>query len=898
MAGGHPPWVLTAATQTPSLQAYGGSSNIMLQPNQTLGSYRVIRFLGAGGMGAVYEAQHVRRGSRHALKVLGHQYLHSPAVRDRFKREAHLMAALGGHPSIVKATEVIDTPENVALVLELVTGGDLGAALERRPGPLPWPEAWRILKPVVSAMTHAHAQRVVHRDLKPENVLLRPDGTWAGEPLVTDFGIAKVLGADSATRTQSRMGTTGYGAPEQFKNAKEVGPEADVWALAMLTWRLVMGRLPIDPDDNMAVIRLYEGLEAVPPLVGVPDTVRHAVMAAFSVDPKNRPRDAGVFGKLLAVDTVETAAPGGAAWGPPTEPAEGEMVAVRRDTEPVERKTEPSAAPKGVPTPTGAAPRTRRLLLGAGVALVTVLVTLVMFRSKGLRTEIPVPGAQQSPAKKTRADVVQASPAPSCPTLAEADAARLRGDEPKARGALEAACEAGCGRGCVDLAVMLHGARGGDGDVKRAEGLVEKHFAAAETACSAGSGPDCLAAGLVQAGGIGEAQDAAAAVRSFERGCEAGSGMACRELGLMWSEGRGVTKDEGRSVTPNDKACRAGLRDACERLGGLLAREVVGPRDGRRANLLEAACDGGVIDSCHELGLRYAAGGDGLRQDAARAAQMLEKPCSAGRAGACLQLGLLVEAGRGVPRDGARAVSLLRQAGFVHVAAGSFMMGSPASEAGREQDEREHAVTLTRGVWFRTTEVTQGEWQSVMGNNPSEFKACGETCPVEGVSWTEATTFLNRLSERAGLEPCYDGARFKGLTCAGYRLPTEAEWEYAARAGEAGPLYGEVDVIAWHEGNAGRTTRPVGTRQANALGLHDMLGNVWEWTQDWYGSYGATARDPTGPGSGSSRVIRGGGWDVPPASLRMAYRAGFAPSERGNFIGLRIARTSAFAGRP
>jgi hypothetical protein len=277
----------------------------MLEPNQTLGSYRVVDFLGAGGMGSVYEVTHLSMGTRHAMKLLADQYVRNPAVRERFRREAQLMFKLGAHPHVLRATDMVETERQVALIIDLVDGGDLGQALDARPGPLPWEEAWRILKPVVSAVAFAHERRIVHRDLKPENVLLRKDGTWPGVPLVADFGIAKVLGSQSATRTQASMGTAGYASPEQFRNAKEVGPEADVWALGMLTYRLVMGELPVDPEDNLALVKLHEGMTQAPYLTGVPEAVARAVSAALNPDPGQRPRDAGVFGKLLEGESTD-----------------------------------------------------------------------------------------------------------------------------------------------------------------------------------------------------------------------------------------------------------------------------------------------------------------------------------------------------------------------------------------------------------------------------------------------------------------------------------------------------------------------------------------------------------------------------------------------------------------
>ena len=196
---------------------------------------------------------------------------------------------------------------------------------------------------------------------------------------------------------------------------------------------------------------------------------------------------------------------------------------------------------------------------------------------------------------------------------------------------------------------------------------------------------------------------------------------------------------------------------------------------------------------------------------------------------------------------------------FVWVPAGEFRMGSTSSEAfGDEQPVTR--VRISRGFWLGKHEVTQSEWQAVMGTNPSSFSGCGR-CPVERVSWDDAQGFIRQLNGRAG------GSR--------YRLPTEAEWEYAARAGTSGDRYGNLDAIAWYGDNSGNRTQPVGRKAPNAWGLHDMLGNVREWVQDWYGDYpGGSATDPRGPGSGSIRVLRGGSWDDSAGYCRASYRSG------------------------
>ena len=216
---------------------------------------------------------------------------------------------------------------------------------------------------------------------------------------------------------------------------------------------------------------------------------------------------------------------------------------------------------------------------------------------------------------------------------------------------------------------------------------------------------------------------------------------------------------------------------------------------------------------------------------------------------------------------------------FIWIAPGSFLMGSPADEEGRFADELQHEVRISEGFWMKKYEVTQGEWELVMGANPSRFSNCGPRCPIEHISWFDTEEFIQRLNGRES------GKGYR------YRMPMEAEWEYAARAGTIGARYGELGLIAWCEHNSGFETHPVGQKRSNAWGLHDMLGNVWEWTADWHGEYpSSSVTDPQGPSTGSARVARGGGWHDY-AGVRSAYRYGVWPSYRDNDIGFRLVRT-------
>jgi formylglycine-generating enzyme required for sulfatase activity len=231
---------------------------------------------------------------------------------------------------------------------------------------------------------------------------------------------------------------------------------------------------------------------------------------------------------------------------------------------------------------------------------------------------------------------------------------------------------------------------------------------------------------------------------------------------------------------------------------------------------------------------------------------------------------------------------------LVSLPAGRFVMGSPASEDGRYRGETRHEVILNRGFLLGEAPVTQAEYAAVVGTNPSHFQ--GWDCPVEQVTWFDAVSFCNSLSRRVGLEEAYvvhkESVIWKGLSCPGFRLPTEAEWEYACRAGTTGARYGDLDAVAWYAENSGDSTHPVRQKQPNPWGLHDILGNVWEWCWDRHGDYppGVLA-DPLGPDSGSLRVFRGGSWFNVAQFARAAYRNYYVPESRLATQGFRLARS-------
>jgi formylglycine-generating enzyme required for sulfatase activity len=269
------------------------------------------------------------------------------------------------------------------------------------------------------------------------------------------------------------------------------------------------------------------------------------------------------------------------------------------------------------------------------------------------------------------------------------------------------------------------------------------------------------------------------------------------------------------------------------------------------------------------------------------------------------------DGGCGAKESSAGAVTP-EPAGEVAIQPGRFSMGSPRGEPCRDEDEEQAVVTVTRAFALSSREVTQSEFDKLMGYNPSFRKNCSD-CPVDSVTHDEAEAYCNKLSESLALEGCYTCTGTEAATqceakpdslldCKGHRLPTETEWELAARAGtKTATAAGRInacmsddevaDRISWYKVSSKGESQPVATKAANRLGLHDMAGNVYEWTADWYAPSLQPGTDPVGPPTGAERVLRGGSWYHNAEHLRSGNRHAFRPNKRLSYVGFRCART-------
>ena len=887
---------------------------------KVFGRYVLEVIAGRGGMGVVWRARDEELEREVALKFLPEAVAADPeAVRD-LKRETKRCLELT-HPHIVRVFDFEQDAPLAAIGMEFVAGQSLAKWKAEAPGGcLTVEELGPIVAQLCEALDYAHHKaKIVHRDLKPANVLITQDG----DVKVTDFGIARSL-TESSTRLTGKAGDTSgtipYMSPQQVHGRQPAAAD-DIYALGATLYELLTSKPPFFRGDPFTLMKQI--VEVAPrPLAQqraelevkggpIPRAWEETILACLAKEPGNRPRSAGEVARRLGLRAAEIERPmsggamrerrpGGRKWMLAAAaiallglgswwyfgsylPQRRALEAAKVEQAQLEREKQKAAA--RAQREKEAAARAQREKEDGDYAAVLQRIEAVADGSTHTLLEAtePVVQAYLSTApdrQKAAAAAAWAKRKLAWETyrLANAKGALIiRTDPPEAevrvggfaqeKGPLVTLKELKIGKYPVTVTAPGYEDFHADAEVK------ENDFAE-------------LMATLVRSTGALQIESTPPGL-AFELQGETPerlerSGRTPAKLAdLPTGRYRVTVQRDGWPQPVVDTAVVERQKTA------LVSAEFA---DGTL--IVTSDPEGAVVvQNGKEVGRTpwrsESVPGDyafEVRLNGYKAASVSGTLAAKNE----LQLNATLEKQEyfGPGEEQAWTVPELNLE-MAYIRAGTFTMGSPPSENGRSNDEGPQTqVTLTKGYWLGKTEVTQAQWEAVMEIDLSNFK--GTDRPVEMVAWTDAMEFCRKLTMRE---------RSAGRLPEGYEytLPTEAQWEYACRAGTTGPYGGDGNLgdMGWYDKNSGNTTHPVGQKQANAWGLFDMHGNVSEWCLDWFGKYpGGSVRDPTGPASGPLRVIRGGSLGNSAKGSRSARRKGTEPGGRDDETGFRLALSS------
>jgi formylglycine-generating enzyme required for sulfatase activity/serine/threonine protein kinase len=812
------------------------------------GRYRIISRLGAGGMGVAYRAWDEEDGVPVVIKIPKKIFLEDPKFAERFAREIRLLQGLK-HPHIVPIVDVGEHEGLPYVAMRFLPGGSLSNRRLRdengktRPNPPGMLHLW--LPAVADALDHVHANGVVHRDVKPANIFF--DAFWGA--FLGDFGIAKIVEESDSfdrentlTATNMGIGTQEYMGPEQFSPKPVLDGRTDQYALAVMVYEMVSGTRPFTGTTAHLIVEVTT--LPVPRLDsqarGLPSSLVEAVHRGLAKDPGERFPTCREFAYHVLRDVPLLA-------------------------------DEPDIA---------------RLLCPKCSNILKLPVKAAGQKGKCPRCQTTMKVAEDLGAlwlldearrqRRAAASVV--------------DLEDIEVDEEPAEtgtGIDDAALEAF--KPVSNTTPIEKEAR--KQSKKPSIGMILGGVAAVVVAL-AGLWLAFSGGGKKPVRELTYAQRLAQAEETFRR--KTSDPAANDFLGRHWC----FKQEDWKKGLPY--LARSGVfglwNTAQKELDLEAAKPSASPGD--RFRLAEAwwnlVGQKGLIKpeeteaiKKHAAGI-YTASVEGLTdpKDIEDANKWLDRDT---------EFRLLVDNKRPPEVKVATAEEILARPAITNsigmklklIPPGTFMMGS---EDGDADEKPVHEVRITKPFYIGVTEVTNAQWKAVMeADPPSRWKE--DNRPVEQVSWNDAMEFCKKLS---GMSDEKKAGRV-------YRLPTEAEWEYACRAGtmtrwSSGDDEANLGDFAWFRGNAGGRTHPVETKKPNPWGLHDMHGNVWERCADWYGPYpGEAVTDPEGPSSGSRRVARGGCWNDLAARCQSPPRGSDAPSDRRRFLGFRVALSSSGA---
>jgi TPR repeat protein/serine/threonine protein kinase len=598
-----------------SCPTHGGLLNEIrdLKPGLEIrATYKIVRKLGQGGMGAVYLAEHMLMGEQRALKFLNQDLASDAAFTSRFLREVKTLRRLR-HPNVVDCGD-LERAEDDSLffAMEFVDGPDLRNLMVMARGPMPVPMALEIVRGIAEGLGAAHRLGLVHRDIKPENILMAREGErWL--PKIADFGIVATKESSTQhTRTGASLLTMTYAAPEQWRGMKsnELDGRTDLYALGGMMYEILTGRTAFDAENYEGWSAQHLTLQPTPPSELNPELkmypgVDDLVLKLLAKDRDQRPDNVAQAIQMIGL-------------------AEGSAGVLQRETEVVPEQPAEVPVP-GVPL---ARPRFRRLLLWVALpvlllAVVATVVLSVKFAPK-MRFNRASDLLQQQ-------RFVEALPL------------------------LESSCDGGEIKACYELGNLYEYGNGVTQDLGKARLLYQK-------ICDGGDVSACINVAQFYEDGEGVTQDYGQAMKLFLKACEGGKMAACSKLGFRYEHGQGITQDYGQARTLYQKACDGGDMSGCNRLGQLYGEGKGVAQDyGQAEKIFMKACDSGDVYFCSKLAVRYQ-DGTGVAQDYGKARQLYQKLCDGGTRSGCNELGNIYAKGQGVAQDYGQARQFYQKA--------------------------------------------------------------------------------------------------------------------------------------------------------------------------------------------------------------------------------------------
>jgi eukaryotic-like serine/threonine-protein kinase len=889
----------------------------------TMGKYQILEKIGAGGMGQVYKAFHASTERIVAIKVILGKGKINPEVVKRFEREVKAAAKLV-HSNIITVFDADQADGRIFMVMEYIKGDDLGGIL-RKKGQLSVSEVVDYILQAARGLKYAHDQGVIHRDIKPGNILV----DLSGNVKIVDMGLAKLENKTDEesismlTASASIMGTVDFMSPEQGFSSKNVDARADIYSLGA-TLFFLLTRKVMFPGDSAFEKMLAHRESPIPSLSNSRAGITPDLEIVFTkmVAKKVEDRYASMAEVISALSRIEVE--GGVnpigtkdlattyfERGSYPETIDVEAVITNKGKE-GNKETDKHIGGKTLALLNRFLQKTYKSRVIVVTGIIGLVLFLMVFMKLGTKVK-----------EKDKEQIAEAM------KVKQMELEKSKAGKEEVADIVKVAAGIEKDLVLIPAGQFMMGDPGADHEVTltkpfymgKYEVTQEQWEEVMENNPSLVKGEklpmtnvswnDCQ--GFIKklnakTNGIYRLPTEA----EWEYACRAGTTTA-------YSYGDNITKidanygPEGKSVEVGSyKANAFGLYDMhgnvlewCEdRSGEYPAGAVTDPKGlatgerrvlrggsfyqefwSARSSLRNYALS---RDLGHYIGLRLARTVDmkaAVVPAVPKPDPTLIKPTTDGLLVAPFNEAKAKEVQKSVAKSLQKEVEENADLGkgikleMVLIPAGKFKMGSPASEKDRSDNETQHEVTLTKPFYMGKYEVTQEQWEAVMGNNPSSRNK-GAKLPVTDVSWEDCQEFIKKLNAK---------------TNGGYRLPTEAEWEYACRAGTS-TAYSFGDSLTNNDAKYGEpagSTKVVGSYKPNAFSLYDMHGNVWEWCEDFKSDYLAGAViDPKGPATGTNRVLRGGSFFVNVSNARSSVRYNFSPTYRDNWLrGFRLART-------